>query len=110
MPTRRTRRPKVDPTARPEAMQVFGVDREDPQIVIIVNGDGMASDPITTISVHASTRKLLASVKASGESYDDLLRDLLEERYPPEFLSELKRRASRSRRYPAETVFAEAGV
>lgn len=70
----------------------------------------MASDPITTISVHASTRKLLESVKAAGESYDDLLQDLMESQYPKEFLDGLRRRIQNSPRYRAEKVFEEAGV
>jgi hypothetical protein len=70
----------------------------------------MASDPITTISVHASTRKLLESVKAAGESYDDLLQDLLESQYPEAFLDELRRRVRHSRRYAAAQVFQEAGL
>jgi hypothetical protein len=70
----------------------------------------MATDPMTTISVHASTRRLLESVKGAGESYDELLQDLIEDHYPAEFLRELRRRIKRSPRFPAEQVFREAGV
>jgi len=70
----------------------------------------MASDPITTISVHSSTRRLLESVKASGESYDELLQELVEAHYPPSFIKELRSRIKSSRRYPADQVFREAGL
>jgi hypothetical protein len=50
------------------------------------------SDPATTITVRQSTRQLLESVKPSGQTYDELLRDLVGERYPPELIAELKRR------------------
>jgi hypothetical protein len=49
-------------------------------------------DPQTTITIRQSTRKLLESVKPTGQTYDDLLRDLVDEHYPPELLEELKRR------------------
>ncbi len=70
----------------------------------------MASDPITTISVHSSTRRLLESVKVAGESYDELLQELVEANYSPAFLKELRRRIRESARYPAEQVFREARV
>jgi hypothetical protein len=50
------------------------------------------SDPQTTITIHQSTRKLLESVKSSGQTYDELLRDLVVEQYPPELIQELKHR------------------
>ena len=50
------------------------------------------ADPQTTITIHQSTRKLLESVKASGQTYDELLRDLVDEHYPPELIKELKHR------------------
>jgi len=50
------------------------------------------ADPQTTITIRQSTRKLLESVKPTGQTYDDLLRDLVDEHYPPELLEELKRR------------------
>ena len=52
------------------------------------------AEPQTTITVRQSTRKLLESIKPTGQTYDDLLRDLVDERYPPELVSELKRRMS----------------
>jgi hypothetical protein len=50
------------------------------------------ADPQTTITIRQSTRKLLESVKPTGQTYDELLRDLIDEHYPPELLEELKRR------------------
>lgn len=39
----------------------------------------MASDPLTTIPVRASTRAELEHLKTGGQSYDDLIRAILEE-------------------------------
>jgi len=50
------------------------------------------ADPHTTITIRQSTRKLLESVKPTGQTYDELLRDLVDEHYPPELMDELKRR------------------
>ena len=50
------------------------------------------ADPQTTITIRQSTRRLLQSVKASGQTYDNLLRDLVDEHYPAELIEELKRR------------------
>ncbi len=50
------------------------------------------ADPQTTITIRQSTRKLLESVKASGQTYDTLLRDMVDEHYPRELIQELKRR------------------
>lgn len=52
------------------------------------------ADPQTTITIRQSTRKLLESVKPTGQTYDELLRDLVDEHYPPELMEELKRRMS----------------
>jgi hypothetical protein len=53
------------------------------------------ADPQTTITVRQSTRQLLESVKATGQTYDELLRDLVEEHYPSDLIRELKRRMAR---------------
>ncbi|MGI0128737.1 MAG: hypothetical protein ACREDE_02350 [Thermoplasmata archaeon] len=50
------------------------------------------ADPPTTITIRQSTRKLLESVKPTGQTYDELLRELVDEHYPPELVDELKRR------------------
>jgi predicted CopG family antitoxin len=38
----------------------------------------MATDPLTTISVRASTRAELEQLKTGGQSYDDVIRAILE--------------------------------
>jgi predicted CopG family antitoxin len=38
----------------------------------------MATDPLTTIPVRSSTRAELQQLKTGGQSYDDLIRTLLE--------------------------------
>lgn len=52
------------------------------------------ADPQTTITIRQSTRRLLESVKPTGQTYDELLRDLVGEHYPPELTEELQRRMS----------------
>ncbi len=61
------------------------------------------SDPPTTITVRQSTRLLLESVKATGQTYDELLRGLVEELYPAELIVELNRRMSRGPRGRSDT-------
>lgn len=39
----------------------------------------MATDPVTTIPVRASTRAELERLKSGGQSYDDVIRAVLEE-------------------------------
>lgn len=39
----------------------------------------MAADPLTTISVRASTRAELERLKTGGQSYDEVIRAILEE-------------------------------
>jgi hypothetical protein len=51
-------------------------------IIIIMTTIGtmkMASDPLTTIPVRASTRAELERLKTGGQSYDDVIRGVLEE-------------------------------
>jgi hypothetical protein len=55
----------------------------------------MLADPPTTITVRTSTLRSLSLYKAGGRSYDEVLRDLMEEVPPESFLrwakEELKR-------------------
>ncbi|MCI4343092.1 MAG: hypothetical protein L3J92_03130 [Thermoplasmata archaeon] len=55
----------------------------------------MLADPPTTITVRTSTLRSLSLYKAGGRSYDEVLRDLVEEVPPESFLrwakEELKR-------------------
>ena len=65
----------------------------------------------TTITVTERTRRLLESVKGQGESYDDLLQDLLEEAYfDDEFYSEIERRWRSEKRVSGKHVMREAGL
>lgn len=61
------------------------------------------SDPPTTITVRQSTRFVPESVKATGQTYDELLRGLVEEHYPTEWIAELNRRMSRGPRGRSDT-------
>jgi hypothetical protein len=45
----------------------------------------MPADPVTTIQVHASTRRLLESYKVGGRTYDEVLLDLMEQMPSEEF-------------------------
>jgi hypothetical protein len=70
----------------------------------------MAADPLTTIPVRSSTRAELEQLKTGGQSYDDLIRALLEEleaRDP--WYEEMERRisdwrAGRTKLEPIETL------
>jgi hypothetical protein len=65
----------------------------------------------TTITVTERTRRLLETVKGQGETYDDVLQDLLEETYfDEEFYSEIARRWRTERRIPGRQVMREAGL
>lgn len=46
----------------------------------------MLADPPTTITVRTSTLRTLSLYKAGGRSYDEVLRDLMEEVPPESFL------------------------
>lgn len=65
----------------------------------------------TTITVSERTRRLLESVKGDGESFDDLLQDLLEEAYfDDEFYAEIERRWKTEKRVSGPKVMGEAGL
>jgi predicted CopG family antitoxin len=55
----------------------------------------MLADPPTTITVRTSTLRALSLYKSGGKSYDDVLKELMEEVPPESFLrwakEELKR-------------------
>jgi hypothetical protein len=61
-----------------------------------------AADSPTPITIRQSTRRLLESVEAAGQTYDDLLLELVDENYSPELVSELRRRFAS----PAKTLSA----
>lgn len=65
----------------------------------------------TTITVTEKTRRLLESVKGTGESFDDMLQDLLEETYfDDEFYQEIEKRWRTEKRVPGQRVLRKAGL
>ncbi|MGA7861409.1 MAG: hypothetical protein WCB19_06085 [Thermoplasmata archaeon] len=65
----------------------------------------------TTITVTEKTRRLLESVKATGESFDDLLQDLLEETFFDDaFYQEIEKRWRTGKRVPGHRVLRRAGL
>jgi hypothetical protein len=65
----------------------------------------------TTITVTEKTRRLLESVKASGETFDDLLQDLLEETFfDDEFYQEIEKRWRTEKRVPGPRVLRRGGL
>jgi predicted CopG family antitoxin len=65
----------------------------------------------TTITVTERTRRLLESVKGQGESFDELLQDLLEETYfDEEFYQEIERRWRKERRVAGIRVMKKVGL
>ena len=70
----------------------------------------VAKDPTTSIQLHESTRQFLDALKASGQSYEDLILEMAEEHFPPRLLSQLRRRFSVLRGPTAEEVFERAGL
>ena len=64
----------------------------------------------TTITVTERTRRLLESVKGQGESFDDLLQDLLEETFfDDDFYHEIERRWRTEKRIPGGRVLKQVG-
>lgn len=65
----------------------------------------------TTITVSERTRRLLESVKAEGESFDDMIQDLLEDVYfDDEFFKEIERRWRVENRVDGRKVMKRAGL
>ena len=65
----------------------------------------------TTITVTERTRRLLEAVKGEGQSFDDLLQDLLEEAtYDEEFFREIERRWTTEKRVPGRKVLRKASL
>ncbi|MDE1819977.1 MAG: hypothetical protein KGJ23_11410 [Euryarchaeota archaeon] len=69
-----------------------------------------AKDPTTTLQVHESTRRLLDALKASGQTYEELILEMVEEHFPPRLVKELEHRFADLRGPSAEEVFERAGV
>jgi len=65
----------------------------------------------TTITVTERTRRLLESVKGEGESFDEMIQDLLEETlYDDEFFQEIERRWRTEKRVAGRRVLKRAGL
>jgi len=65
----------------------------------------------TTITVTERTRRMLQAVKGEGETFDDLLQDLLEDAYfDEEFYAEIERRWKTEKRVSGVRVMREAGL
>ena len=65
----------------------------------------------TTITVTERTRRLLESVKGEGESFDEMIQDLLEEAFfDDEFFREIERRWRTEKRVPGHRVMKRAGL
>ena len=65
----------------------------------------------TTITVTERTRRFLESVKGEGETFDDLLQNLLEEvAYDTDFYGEIERRWNSERRISGSRVMKKAGL
>lgn len=66
-------------------------------------------DPLTSISVHSSTLRLLQQYKAGSKTYEDVILRFIELYPPRSFLEEMARRAE-ERVVPAEIVYRKAGI
>ena len=65
----------------------------------------------TTITVSERTRRLLESIKGDGESFDDMIQDLLEEAsYDEAFFQEIERRWQSEKRVDGQKVMKRAGL
>jgi predicted CopG family antitoxin len=65
----------------------------------------------TTITVSERTRRRLEAVKGQGESFDDLIQDLLEDSsYDDKFYAEIEKRWTTESRIPGVRVLKRAGL
>jgi hypothetical protein len=64
----------------------------------------------TTITIPTAVRQALERYKKPGQTYGDILVELMEEFPPKEFLEEMDRHVRSERRYPMETVLRDGGL
>jgi hypothetical protein len=65
----------------------------------------------TTITVTERTRRMLEAVKGEGETFDDLLQDMLEDTwFDDEFYREIERRWATEKRVSGPRVIRRAGL
>ena len=69
-----------------------------------------AENPTTTIQVHESTRQFLYALKATGQTYEELILELAEDHYPPSLIRELEQRFKVLQGRAADEVFRRAGL
>ena len=69
-----------------------------------------AANPTTSIQVHESTRRFLDALKASGQTYEDLILEMADDHYPAELLRELRKRFKVLRGPTAREVLLRAGL
>ena len=67
----------------------------------------MATDRLTTISIHTSTLRMLQPFKKGDMTWDDVLIDFIEERVPEEFVKEMIRQAEEGPGIPWQQVSEE---
>jgi hypothetical protein len=67
----------------------------------------MATDRMTSISVHASTLKMLQPFKKGDMTWDDVLIDFIEEHVPKEFVRAMIREAEKGPGVPFDQVYEE---
>ena len=68
-----------------------------------------ADDPLTSISVHSSTLRLLQHYKAGSKTYEEVILRFIEHYPPRAFLEEMARRAKEPI-IPADVVYRQAGI
>ena len=67
----------------------------------------MATDRLTTISIHTSTLRMLQPFKKGDLTWDDVLIDFIEERVPEEFVKEMIRQAEEGPGIPWQQISEE---
>jgi hypothetical protein len=67
----------------------------------------MATDRMTSLSVHASTLRMLQSFKKGDMTWDDVLIDFIEEHVPKEFVRPMIHEAGKGPGIPFDQVYEE---
>jgi hypothetical protein len=67
----------------------------------------MATDRLTSISIHSSTLRMLQPFKKGDMTWDDVLIDFIEEHVPEEFVKEMVRQAEQGPGVPWRQVSEE---
>jgi hypothetical protein len=67
----------------------------------------MTSDPLTSISIHASTLRMLQPFKKGDMTWDDVILDFLEDHVPTEFVEQMVRASEREPHFSLDEVLRE---